>query len=247
MADGPKFDGDTRVGDVVARHPSLSRVFEGAGIDYCCAGRRSLREAADRADSNLDALVAALEGASAVSDGEREVDVLAMSLTELADHIESVHHTYLHAEIPRIEAMAQKVAGVHGGKEPRLMDVRDTFAALVGELEGHMMREERILFPMIRELDSADVAPEFHCGSLANPIGQMGREHDDAGARLEEIHRLCDGYEPPRWACNTFRALFDALATFESDLHSHIHKENNVLFPRAIEMERAKAASAASA
>ncbi|HUG44578.1 MAG TPA: hemerythrin domain-containing protein, partial [Acidobacteriota bacterium] len=105
---------------------------------------------------------------------------------------------------------------------------------------SHMLKEERILFPMVRELEASAEAPQFHCGSLAHPIRQMEDEHDAAGAGLEKLRELSDGYSPPEWACNTYRAMLDALANLESDMHLHVHKENNILFPRALQMEAEK-------
>jgi len=158
-------------------------------------------------------------------------------LTALADHIEATHHAYLRTELPRLCTLTSKVASVHGDKDVRLAAVRDTLAALAAEMGQHMLKEERILFPMIRQLDASESVPAFHCGSLANPIGQMELEHDQAGAALVQLRALTDGFNPPEWACNTYRAMLDALAHLEQDLHQHVHKENNILFPRAIELE----------
>jgi len=171
---------------------------------------------------------------------ETDVDVMTLSLAELADHIEQTHHAYLHSEIPRLDEMTEKVASVHGEKNPRLHQIRQTFLALAAEMSSHMMKEERILFPMVRELDASEMTPAFHCGSLANPIQQMESEHTQAGSALEDLRELADGYTPPDWACSTYRAMLDALARFEHDLHLHIHKESDALFPRALEMERIK-------
>lgn len=232
--------GDT-VGAVVTRQPSLSRVFEKAGIDYCCGGKKSLEDACREKGIDLDELVNRLEEAQASQEKENVVDAAVMSLTELADHIETTHHAYLRSELPRLDAMTEKVASVHGEKDSRLREVRETYRALAAELTSHMMKEEQILFPMVRQLEATESAQEFHCGSVQNPIGQMEHEHDQAGAALERLRELTDGYTPPEWACNTYRALLDALSHLERDLHQHIHKENNVLFPRTITMESARA------
>jgi len=138
--------------------------------------------------------------------------------------------------------MTAKVASVHGGEDARLHDVQRVFAAMAEELFAHMMKEERILFPMVRALDANAAMPVFHCGSIANPIRQMEFEHDEAGGALGRLRELTDTFAVPAFACNTYRAMLDALAHFERDLHLHIHKENNVLFPRAIELEAGKSA-----
>jgi regulator of cell morphogenesis and NO signaling len=230
---------DDTVGAVVARHPGLSRVFETMGIDYCCGGKKTLDEACRIKELDPEALLLALDEVVSSEDAP-VVDAAALSLTELVDHIEQTHHVYLRDESPRILELTDKVASVHGKKEPRLHEVRETSRALLEELSGHLMKEEQVLFPMVRQLDASSTTPVFHCGSLANPLGQMEREHDEAGAALARLSELTDGYAPPDWACNTFRAMLDALARLEGDLHQHIHKENNVLFPRALEMEARK-------
>ena len=234
------FEVEDTVGDVVARRPVLSRAFEQADIDYCCHGRKTVEEACRERGLDPQAFVAMLDVA-APSDGEEPMaDAAVMSLTELVDHIERTHHAYLRAEFPRLGGMTAKVASVHGDKDPRLQDVRDTCLALAGELSQHMMKEEHVLFPMIRQLDASDETPVFHCGSLGNPIRMMELEHTAAGSALERLRALTDTFMPPEWACNTYRALLDALAHLERDLHQHIHKENNVLFPRALDMEEQK-------
>jgi len=231
------------VGEIVARQPALSRAFEEAGIDYCCGGKRTLEEACRKQGIDPQRFLAALANAAS-SDETPLIDAAKMSLAALADHIEETHHAYLRSELPRLDAMTQKVASVHGGNEPRLLQVHETFVALCEELLSHMMKEERILFPMVREIEASATAPQFHCGSLANPIRQMEAEHEHAGSALETLRELTDGYTPPEWACNTYRAMLDALARLERDMHHHVHKENNVLFPRALAMEHEKAARA---
>jgi regulator of cell morphogenesis and NO signaling len=133
--------------------------------------------------------------------------------------------------------MTHKVAAVHGEGEPRLRDIREVFVAFQEELTSHMMKEETILFPMIRQIENADGPVAFHCGSLANPIRVMEHEHDNAGDALVRFRELTDDFTPPVWACNTFRAMYDALAGLEPNMHQHVHKENNVLFPKALARE----------
>jgi regulator of cell morphogenesis and NO signaling len=160
-----------------------------------------------------------------------------MSLTELVDHIEQTHHAYLHEELPRLAAMTKKVAARHGGCDPRLVKLQETFQTMAQELWQHMAKEEQCLFPLIRQMEASDRAPSLHRATLAHPICQMEFEHDDAGAALEQLRELTDGFEPPEWACKTYRALLAGLAYLERDMHSHVHKENNVLFPRTLKLE----------
>lgn len=217
--------------------PAFSRVFEAVRIDYCCGGKVPLGEACAKKGLDADEIVRRLN-----EEAEREspetVDADAMGLTELAEHIVSTHHAYLREELPRLDFMTKKVAAVHGDAEPRLNEIRSVFVACREELESHMMKEEQILFPMIRELEAADAPVSFHCGSLANPIRMMEHEHENAGDALERFAELTDGYTPPYWACNTYRAMIDGLQAFERDMHTHVHKENNVLFPRALRLEQ---------
>ncbi|MBN1442657.1 MAG: iron-sulfur cluster repair di-iron protein [Planctomycetes bacterium] len=230
------FQAHDTVGDVVARHPALARMFEEMEIDYCCGGKKTLEEVCRSRALDPRTLLTRLEQSASPADPP-VVDAAAMSLTELADHIEQTHHAYLRTELPRLKGLADKVLTAHGAKEPRLRELRDTLLGLAEELSSHMMKEEQVLFPMLRQLEASSSAPTFHCGSLANPIRQMELEHDEAGSALARLRELTDGYTPPDWACNTYLAMLGALVRLERDLHEHIHKENNVLFPRALEME----------
>lgn len=241
------FQIDDTVGAIVRDHPALSRLFEEAHLDYCCGGKRTLAEACHQQGLDPAAFLTQLAD-YATSESSPEVNLAALSLTELADHIERIHHAYLHRELPRLENMVTKVAAVHGDKEPRLIPIKDIFLALSAELSTHLMKEEQVLFPIIRQLEATATLPMIHGGTIAiaSPVQCMESEHDEAGKALRELRQLTDDYTPPAWACNTYRALLDALLTFEQDMHQHIHKENNVLFPRAIELERIRVASNSS-
>lgn len=234
------FQLDNTVGSIVRDHPALSRLFEQAKVDYCCGGQKTLDEACRQRGIDPQVFLAQLEDYTA-SETAPEINITEISLTELADHIERIHHAYLHEELPRLEKMVTKVAAVHGEKEPRLAQIKAIFLALSAELTAHLMKEEQVLFPMIRQLQASDTLPSFHCGTVINPINRMTVEHDEAGVALAQLRQLTDDFTPPEWACNTYRALFDALLTFEQDMHQHIHKENNVLFPQVVLLERQKA------
>ena len=225
----------TTVGELVKERPGRARIFEKFKIDYCCGGKIPLAEACEKRGVDAEVVRQAILGDEAAPDSF--VDADAMSLTELADHIIATHHDHLREELPRLDFMTRKVAAVHGDGEPRLQQIREIFVAFQDELTHHMEKEEQILFPMIRVIHSADSAPEFHCGSLANPIQVMESEHDNAGNALEQFRTLTDDYTPPEWACNTFRAMYHGLAELEQNMHQHVHKENNVLFPKALQRE----------
>lgn len=225
----------TTVGELVKDRPARSRIFEQLEIDYCCGGKIPLAEACAKKGLNPDEVLARIQADDA-TDSEL-VDADAMGLAELADHIERTHHAYLKEELPRLDFMTRKVAAVHGDGEPRLHDIRETFVAFQDELLNHMMKEEQVLFPMIRQIEQADGPVQFHCGALANPIRMMEHEHDNAGDALAKFRTLTDDFTPPDWACNTFRAMYDAFAALEPNMHQHVHKENNVLFPKALDRE----------
>jgi regulator of cell morphogenesis and NO signaling len=140
----------------------------------------------------------------------------------------------LYEALPRLEQLANKVASVHGPDDPRLTQARDTLVLLKEDMMSHLAKEENVLFPYCEQLDTAAGMPYFHCGAIANPIRVMEQEHEMAGELLARLRSLTDDYTPPSWACNTYRALLDGLAELEADTHQHIHKENNILFPRAI-------------
>ena len=226
---------ESPVGDLVRQRPAFSRVLEQNRIDYCCGGKATLADACARRGIDPKPLLALFEEAGRSPQAGSPID--QMGLAELVDHIVSTHHAFLREELPRIDALTLKVASVHGQAHPWLHEVRACFLECREELEAHMIKEEHVLFPMIRELDAYTACA---CGaprSIAGPIEMMEAEHASAGDAMERMHALTNGYTPPEGACNTFRAMLDALASFERDMHEHVHKENNVLFPRALQRE----------
>lgn len=228
----------TTVGSLVASRPARSRIFEQLGIDYCCGGKIPLAEACGKKGFDSHTVLQMLRALDQAASAEPHVDAASMTLAALADHIETTHHAYLRIELSRLDVITEKVARVHSEHDPRLVQVRATFRAFMEELHSHMLKEERILFPMVRQLEKTRDTSVLHCGTLANPIRQMEHEHDGAGDGLARMRELTDGFTPPAWACNTYRVMLDALAQLERDMHQHMHKENNVLFPRALELER---------
>jgi regulator of cell morphogenesis and NO signaling len=242
------IDPQATVGQLVTQHPGRSRVFETLNIDYCCGGKIPLSEACAKRGHDPMVVIGLLQKADAEGDQSGDmIDADALSLSDLADHIERAHHDYLRAELPRLDAMTDKVHRVHGESEPRLGDVRRAFCSLRDELTSHMVKEERILFPVIRQLEQSDGPVPIHSGTIADPIRQMEAEHEHAGDALATIRTATDDFQPPEWACNTYRAMLDGLSQLERDMHAHVHKENNVLFPKAIALEARTAAAADSA
>ncbi|MEO8697420.1 MAG: hemerythrin domain-containing protein [Acidimicrobiales bacterium] len=150
----------------------------------------------------------------------------------------ATHHAYLHDALPRLVALADKVASVHRANHPELKNVAGLVQEIRADLEPHLLKEERVLFPMIRELAAATAAPAFHCGSLSNPIRVMMSEHDTVGELLARLRNSTNGYRVPDDGCASYQALYRGLAELEADTHLHIHKENNVLFPAVFASER---------
>jgi regulator of cell morphogenesis and NO signaling len=235
------------VGQLVAQRPARSRLFEKLGIDYCCGGKKPLEQACREKNLDPATILTVIQAQdqldAAVTATTTQIDAAAMSPTQLCDHIESTHHAYLKTELPRLAFLTVKVANAHGPADPRLLELARTFADFHAELESHMAKEEQILFPMIRQLDAPRARPNtaFHCGSINNPIRVMELEHQHAGDAMADFRRLTDDYTPPAHACNTYRALLDALHHLELDMHQHVHKENNVLFPKAAQLEQTRA------
>jgi len=226
------------VGEVVAELPSSAPVLGKLGIDYCCGGKQSIASVC--AERGLDAhtLLCVLEASSAAEDREPYPSCASMGLSELVDHVEGTHHAFMKEHLPRLDALSIKVERVHAGSHPELRELRQLFGGLRDELSQHLAKEEQILFPMIRQLDGAEALPAFHCGSVGNRIGVMEEEHDRAGQVLARMREVTDGYVAPEDGCASYQALLKGLAELELDLHQHIHKENNILFPKAVGVER---------
>lgn len=230
------FSPTTTLGAIVAAQPLLARVFERLGLDYCCGGKRTLAQACGAQGLDAETVATMLEAAAALPSAAPVVDAAGMSLVGLADHIEATHHAYLRDELPALVEKADRVALKHAERNPRLAEVAKTMRGLAYDMFSHMMKEEQILFPLVRALERDGVAGG-HCGTIANPIRQMESEHDGAGAAVARMRELTDGFTPDADACNTHRALLAGLARLELDLHEHVHKENNILFPRALALE----------
>ena len=228
------------VREVALENPAATRIFEQLGIDYCCGGHKPLEEAVAAKNLSLDDVLARLDAAGSTV-AKTGKDWQSESLAELINHINSTHHVYVRSEVPRILALLEKVAGVHGERHPELNEVRERFYELSQELASHLMKEEQILFPYIASAEQAQsgacASPHSCFGTVQNPIRMMMFEHDNAGGVLRELRQLTNDYTVPADGCITYKTVFEALQAFEADLHQHIHLENNILFPRAIAME----------
>lgn len=221
---------ETPIGEIVRAMPASARIFEKLHIDYCCGGKKSLAEVCNTKKLDPTTVVAMLSALDTAPETFRR-DPDAMTLSELCDHIQETHHAYLQEELPRLDFLTRKVAAVHGGHEPRLLVLRQVFEDFNIQMTSHTEEENQTVFPAIRKLETGKHSTPANVRTICR---KLEHEHDHAGAALELFNQLTDGYTPPDWACNTFRALYDSLAHLEKDMHQHVHKENNVLFPKAI-------------
>lgn len=231
--------------EVAIRHPWAVPVFESLGIDYCCGGARPIKDSCERAHVDWDHLIELLQNVEAPPDAS-VADWNMQALDALTTHIVSVHHAFVRRTVPQIHQWLEKVVAKHGAAHPELKEIQQLFTAMAEELFAHMMKEERILFPHLDRLAAAQrgetPASQAFFGSafvgVDAPISRMLAEHDDAGELLAKIRALSGNHQPPTDACPTYRALYQGLADFERDLHQHVHLENNILFPRALDLER---------
>lgn len=227
--------------DLATTSPNAIRILEQYGLDYCCGGKQPFEEACLSKGLAPEQILREIDDAVVFTMVDQ--DWKTAPLDELVSHIVETHHAYLKLDLPVLEARIDKVVAVHGARDPqKLPRLAVVFAALRRELESHLQKEEAILFPFIVQYGRAEsrnqATPPVPFGSIANPIAAMEHEHADAGDALAEIRDLTGGYNPPAYACATVRALYDGLKALEKDLHVHIHLENNILFPRAIALER---------
>ena len=226
----------------VALIPDATRILEKLRIDYCCGGEQPVGEACELAGIELEVLQQEL--AEVQPGGEHRdapIDFRKLSLIELMDHIIDKHHVFTTNEMERLEALTSKVIAAHGSNHPELYEVAKLLDVLFAELRPHMFKEEQVLFPYVFELERAVSLqtrasfPPF--GTVNNPVRMMMIEHDNAGLLLKELRRITSDYSIPGDACMSYQVLYQSIEAFERDLHQHIHLENNILFPKAIQLE----------
>jgi regulator of cell morphogenesis and NO signaling len=231
------------VREIAINNPAAVRVFESFGIDYCCGGKRPLREACDRANVPVAKVLESLADVKAEPISPAEKHWADASFLELIEHIVASHHSYIRQETPRLEILLDKVVSKHGNAHPELAAIRELFSAMARELFAHMLKEDQVLFPFLQKMELAartGTPPPSACfASVGAPIARMLADHDDAGALTARIRDLSGNYIAPAGACPSYCGLYHGLQEFERDLHQHVHLENNILFPRALEMERA--------
>lgn len=228
-----------KVRDVAMELPQSTRLFEKLKIDYCCGGDKPLAEACASAGVDVDNV---MEMLSEVDPQDQSTpDFQNASLTDLISHILDTHHVFTKSEIDRLQLLADKVLAAHGGNHPELVYVNELITRLCFDLKPHMFKEEQILFPyivaMVEAGEQKRTVPRAPFGTVNNPVRMMMREHDTAGEILRELRAQTSDYKVPPDACISYRTLYQALDNFEKDLHQHIHLENNILFPKALNLE----------
>jgi regulator of cell morphogenesis and NO signaling len=219
----------TTIADVASSVPSSVRIFQKHGIDFCCGGKRPIGLVCQEHGLSFADVAGEIQASMAQPAADAR-DWSTESMTALVRHILTAYHDPLKDELPRLEAMAAKVASVHGHNASYLERVKAIVLELGAELRSHMQKEELVLFPAIEAMESwgGSTMP------LNGPVTVMEDEHDHAGRLLAELREITGGYEMPEWGCGTFQALYRGLADLESAMHVHIHLENNLLFPRAL-------------
>ena len=220
---------------IVSLNHRTATVFEKYNLDFCCKGKRSLEQACDEISVPVEQLMQELE--ATLESPEKPVDFNSMTLSQLADYIVVTHHDYVKREMPQIYFYLQKLASKHGGRHPELHKILERFTVLKDEMTMHMQKEEAVLFPRIKRMESAEkmdlkTDPSF----IQSPVDIMEQEHDHAGSVMQEIRELTSNYVAPSDGCTTYKLCFAALQAFETDLHHHVHLENNILFPKSIEL-----------
>jgi iron-sulfur cluster repair di-iron protein len=233
---------DMTVRDVANEFPQSTRLFEKLKIDYCCGGNKTLAEGCVSAGVDVDAVIQMLaEETKLNSNDEDTLDFQNASLPQLITHILDTHHVFTKSEMDRLQLLADKVLHAHGGNHPELVHLDELLTRLCADLKPHMFKEEQVLFPyilaMTRAAEQHGAVPFAPFGTINNPIRMMMREHDTAGDILRQLRAVTSDYKVPADACISYQTLYQALENFETDLHQHIHLENNILFPKALDME----------
>ncbi len=232
------FNIQTPVGDFVNHNPVVAiKLLGDFDLDYCCGGKKTLKQACEEKELNATEVLNQLNQAEFESKTRINDDWLALDPVSLIDQIVNTHHCYLEKVFPELIQTTEKVVQAHGNNHKELRELRKTIHALIDDFQPHLIKEEQVLFPMIKTIsESIDSNPMANLGSLEKPIRVMLSEHENVGHLLQQIKSLTNGYSPPNDACNSFKHLYRILKEIEQDTFLHIHKENNLLFPKVLEL-----------
>ena len=228
------------IGDFVAENFRTAEVFKKYNIDFCCKGGRTVEEACDNKKVSPQQIYQELE--EIVNRKSEDIDFNSWPLDLLADYVEKTHHRYVEEKSAMLIPYLNKLCKVHGERHPELFEINELFIGSAQDLAAHMKKEELILFPFIKQMVEAkkngEALPAPHFGTVENPVAMMKHEHEAEGERFVKIAELTNNYEFPDDACGTYQVTYRMLEDFQNDLHKHIHLENNILFPKAIAMEK---------
>jgi regulator of cell morphogenesis and NO signaling len=232
---------DRTIRDIVAADYRTAAIFQRYGLDFCCRGNRTVEAACQDAGIAADRVQRDLADATALPPSGCAPRFDTWDLPALTGHIVANHHAYVRTQLPVIQGHAHKVARVHGSRHPEMVEVAEIFDRVSEEMTAHMAKEEQVLFPYLDRLAEASIrgegSPPAPFGTVGNPIRMMEAEHESAGDAMAEIRALTGGYRIPDDACGTFSVLLQELEAFERDLHQHVHLENNILFPKSLQLE----------
>ncbi len=234
-------ENDETLGQIAAKDLRKAQIFKKYGLDFCCGGKKTVKQACAEKGLDVTRVEQELQQADTLP-SSRPIPYGEWSLDFLADYIVNTHHSYVKKNLPDIKAYAEKVMRVHGGRHAELIQIHQLVEEINAELSAHLIKEERVLFPYVKDLIAAknniQSLHAAHLGTIQNPINLMEMEHEMVGKNLDKIRELSDNYTLPEDACASFSLLYRLLDEFEEDLHLHIHLENNILFPKAIELEK---------
>lgn len=226
------FQGDQKIGEIVTQFPKAADVFKDYRIDFCCGGDRLVKDVLQEEGLKEEEVLNKINVLYEEIQGQEteDVDWTKESSDRLIDHVVNTHHAYLHAEMPRISEFTTKILRVHGAHHPELATVHKLFNQLKLELEEHLIKEEVIEFPLVKEYFE-NPSPELK-QKVLGAIGQLAEEHEGAGALLKELRKVTSDYAVPEDGCNSYQLTYHKIEELESDLFQHVHLENNILFPR---------------
>ena len=230
-------ENDETLGEIVAKDLRKAEVFKKYGLDFCCGGKMTVKEACLEKGIDVTKIEQELQQADKNIISARPLPYNEWSLDFLIDYIANMHHSYVKKTIPDLRSYASKVAGVHGNRHTELLAISQLTDEVCEELSSHMIKEEKVLFPYIKELVAARPLHAAHFGTIQNPIDMMEHEHEIVGNKLEQIRKLSNNFSLPEDACASYSYLYKTIEEFENDLHIHVHLENNILFPKALVLE----------
>lgn len=235
-------EGDETLGEIASKDLRKAEVFKKYGLDFCCGGKKTVKEACAEKGIDVTKVEQELQTADKNISTARPLPYNDWSLDFLADYIVNTHHSYVKKTIPDLRVYASKVASVHGNRHPELLAISQLTDEVCNELSSHLIKEETILFPYIKHLvnskNNGTPIQNKNFNTIQNPINMMEHEHEVVGNNLDKMRQLSNNYSLPEDACASYSYLFKTLDEFENDLHIHIHLENNILFPKALALEK---------